>query len=96
MPVTPEEMLSPEPGSALRVMADLVAESYPADKPIYTTANGDRYTGEEMRAHILAGSEIGKHYASSILRVTRDLLTRQAVRYAAKEADGEVPPPKVG
>lgn len=66
------------------VMAKLVTEAYPTDKVVFRTMNGDEYTGVTMSAMIRAGTDVGKEYASSILRVCRDYLSRQAQRETVK------------
>jgi hypothetical protein len=65
------------------VLASLVREYYPPDLPIYRALDGSTYTGRDMVREIVEGSEIGRKYASDLLRVCRDLLARQAQKARA-------------
>jgi hypothetical protein len=62
------------------VIAGLIREVSPADTVIWRTAGGDEYTADDLERHIEAGDEIGRQYASDLLRVSRDLLRRTANR----------------
>jgi len=63
------------------VIAGLVSE-IPSGVIVWRTASGDAYTAEELRQHIESGSEIGRRYATDLLRVCRDYLRRKAQRAA--------------
>jgi hypothetical protein len=62
------------------VIAGLIREVSPADTVIWRTVGGDEYTADDLERHIEAGDEIGRQYASDLLRVSRDLLRRTANR----------------
>ncbi len=62
------------------VLAGLIREVSPADSVIWRTAGGDEYTADELERHIEAGDEIGRQYASDLLRISRDFLRRTANR----------------
>jgi hypothetical protein len=61
-------------------LAGLIAEVTPADAILWETSGGQVYTAADLRRHIEAGSEIGRQYASDLLRVSRDFLRRRAAR----------------
>ena len=63
------------------IMSALVSEFYPSDAPIYKTLEGAVLTGAEMAKEIQNGTDVGKVYASELLRVSRDLLSRQALKH---------------
>jgi hypothetical protein len=60
------------------LLSNLVLEYYPPQKPLYKSLDGSVLTGCAMAEEIARGSEIGRKYASDLLRVCRDLLARQA------------------
>lgn len=60
------------------ILANLVREVSPGDSIIYRTMDGDNYTAENMVQNIEEGSEIGRQYASDLLRIARDMLKRAA------------------
>lgn len=62
------------------LFAGLIREVSPADAVIWRTAGGDEYTAGELERHIEAGDEIGRQYASDLLRVSREFLRRTANR----------------
>ena len=62
------------------LLSNLVMEFYPSDKEIYRSLDGNTMTGEEMVKEIQSGSSIGIKYTSDLLRVSRDLLARQAAK----------------
>jgi hypothetical protein len=62
------------------VLAGLIREVSPAEAVIWRTAGGDELTADELERHIEAGDEIGRQYASDLLRVSRDFLRRTANR----------------
>jgi hypothetical protein len=65
-------------------LAGLIAEVSPADAVLWETSNGEAFTAAELRRHIETGSEIGRQYASDLLRVSRDFLRRRAARGASQ------------
>jgi hypothetical protein len=62
------------------VFAGLISEVSPADTVIWRTSGGDAYTAAELRRHIEAGDEVGRQYASDLLRISRDFLRRAALK----------------
>lgn len=63
------------------VLRNLISEVYPSSKPLFRSASGSVVTAEQMMQEITDGTELGREYASDILRVARDLLSRQAEKY---------------
>lgn len=61
------------------VVAGLVRE-IPEHEVAWRTASGTAFTSRELVAQIEAGTEIGRQYASDLLRVSRDFLRRRAKR----------------
>lgn len=61
------------------VFAGLLAEVLPADTVVWRTSSGV-YTAAELRRQIEEGSEVGRQYASDLLRIARDFLMRKANR----------------
>ncbi len=61
------------------VFASLLAEVLPADTVVWRTSTGV-YTAAELRKQIEEGTEIGRQYASDLLRISRDFLMRKAQR----------------
>jgi hypothetical protein len=78
----PQEPLLEEVGRHLSrdIIAGLIREVSPSDAVVWRTAAGDEYTADELERHIEAGDEIGRQYASDLLRVSRDFLRRSANR----------------
>lgn len=62
------------------VFSKLVNEVTPANVVIYKTLNGQSITAGEMAKEIHDGTEIGISYSVDVLRVARDLLSREANR----------------
>lgn len=60
------------------ILRNLISEVYPSDKALFRSASGAVITAEQMMQEITDGSELGREYSSDILRVARDLLSRQA------------------
>lgn len=60
------------------VLAGLIGEVLPADTIVWRTAGGDSFTAAELRKQIESGDEVGRQYASDLLRVSRDFLRRAA------------------
>jgi len=61
------------------IIAGLVRE-VPADTVVWRTLSGDEYTADELRRLIEEGDEVGRQYASDLLRISRDFLLRKANR----------------
>jgi len=62
------------------IIAGLIREVSPSDAVVWRTATGSEYTADELERHIEAGDEVGRQYASDLLRVSRDFLRRSANR----------------
>lgn len=62
------------------VFSKLVDEVTPANVVIYKTLNGQSITAGEMVREIHNGTEVGISYSVEVLRVARDLLSREANR----------------
>lgn len=62
------------------IIAGLIREVSPADAVVWRTADGCEYTATELERHIEEGNEIGRQYASDLLRISRDFLRRTANR----------------
>ena len=60
------------------IFSKLVDEVTPADVVIYKTLNGQSITAGQMAREIHDGTEIGISYSVEVLRVARDLLSREA------------------
>ncbi len=60
------------------IIAGLIREVSPSDAVVWRTSSGDEYTADELQRHIEAGDEIGRQYASDLLRISRDFLRRTA------------------
>jgi len=69
------------------VFAGLLAEILPADTIVWRTTSGV-YTASDLRREIAEGSEIGRQYASDLLRIARDFLMRKARRDERPSANG--------
>ncbi|RVT93136.1 hypothetical protein [Sphingomonas crocodyli] len=63
------------------VLRNLISEVYPSSKPLFRSASGAIVTAEQMMQEITDGTDLGREYASDILRVARDLLSRQAQKH---------------
>lgn len=66
---------------AREVLRNLISEVYPSSKPLFRSASGAVVTAEQMMQEITDGTDLGREYASDILRVSRDLLSRQAQKH---------------
>ena len=64
------------------VLSGLLSE-LPADAVVWRAVSGDTYTAAELRAQVEEGTEMGRLYAADLLRVSRDLLRRTALRKTA-------------
>lgn len=64
------------------VLANLIEEVAPTNSVIYRTIDGSTVSAGDMMREVDAGSELGRQYASDLLRVSRDFLIRQARREA--------------
>ncbi|MBT1443420.1 DUF4276 family protein [Shewanella sp. JM162201] len=60
------------------IFSKLVDEVTPADVVLYKTLNGQSITAGQMVREIHDGTEIGISYSVEVLRVARDLLSREA------------------
>lgn len=61
-------------------ISNLLAEVARGDAVVYRTANGDAVTAEVMINQIRDGTDLGRQYASDLLRISRDFLARKAQR----------------
>lgn len=61
-------------------IANLLAEVARGDVVVYRTAEGDAVTAEAMINQINGGTDLGRQYASDLLRISRDFLARKAQR----------------
>jgi hypothetical protein len=61
------------------IVSGLIREVSPADEVLWRTSDGS-YTAAELQRHVEAGDDIGRQYASDLLRVARDFLRRAANR----------------
>lgn len=66
------------------ILRALISEVYPGSATLFRSAQGEAYTADQMLGEIEAGTEIGREYATAMLRVARDLLKRQAERRAVE------------
>ncbi|MCB9527265.1 MAG: DUF4276 family protein [bacterium] len=64
------------------LLASLISEVSPADAVIWRTLDGTVYTAREVKDAVEEGSDLGRQYASDLLRVSRDFLRRAANREA--------------
>lgn len=64
------------------IFSNLLSEVSAPDTIIFRTLDGTNITAAEMLRSIREGSELGRQYASDLLRVARDLLARKAQREA--------------
>lgn len=62
-----------------KIFINLLNETLPSNKVVFKSSSGV-YTTEEMITNIKNETELGKEYTSDLLRIARDLLTRQANR----------------
>lgn len=67
-------------------LRNLISEVFPSSRPLFRAASGAILSAEQMMQEITDGSELGREYASDILRVARDLLARQAARGATDQS----------
>jgi hypothetical protein len=63
-----------------KLFANLIREVMPSQTVLYKTLDGRQFTAEQILENVQEGTNIGKQYASDILRVARDFLKRQANR----------------
>ena len=64
---------------AREIMASMLDE-LPPDERVQRFTNGEQYNARQMAAEIRAGTDVGRTYASDLLRISRDLLARRARR----------------
>lgn len=62
------------------LLASLISEVSPSDAVIWRTLDGTTYTARQVKDAVEEGSDIGRQYASDLLRVSRDFLRRAATR----------------
>lgn len=62
------------------IFSNLISEIGAPETIIYRTLDGSNVTVAEMIRSMREGSELGRQYASDLLRVARDLLARKAER----------------
>lgn len=62
------------------IVRGLISEVFPSSSTIFRTSDGEMISAEQMMREVANGSEIGREYATAILRVARDFLARQARR----------------
>jgi hypothetical protein len=62
----------------LKIFAGLINEVVPADTTIWKTSDGETFTASQLRQEIDKGTDLGKQYASDVLRVSRDFLKSTA------------------
>jgi hypothetical protein len=67
-------------GLARETLSNLLAEVSPADTVIYRTMDGHQITAREMIQHMDSGTDLGRQFASDLLRISRDFLARKAQR----------------
>lgn len=67
-------------GLARETLSNLLAEVTSEDTVIYRTMDGSRITAREMMRHVDSGTDLGREFASDLLRISRDFLARQAQR----------------
>lgn len=67
------------PGRKLsrEIVAGLL-QDLPIDEVAWRTSDGESYTARKLILEVESGSEVGRQYASDLLRVARDLIKRQA------------------
>ncbi len=61
------------------IIAGLVRE-IPSKTVVWRTSSGDEYTADKLRRLVEEGDEVGRQYASDLLRISRDFLLRKANR----------------
>ncbi|WP_372364903.1 hypothetical protein [Candidatus Uabimicrobium sp. HlEnr_7] len=66
--------------SASRNLLASLLDEIPSETIIWRTVDNHSFTAEDLKKEIRAGSEIGRLYASDLLRVSRDLLNYEANR----------------
>ena len=62
------------------IIRSLISEIYPSSMSIFKASSGDTISAEQMMHEIASGSALGGEYATTMLRVARDFLARQAKR----------------
>jgi hypothetical protein len=67
-------------GLARETLSSLLAEVTSEDTVIYRSMDGSRITSREMMRHVDSGTDLGREFASDLLRISRDFLARQAQR----------------
>lgn len=67
-------------GLARETLSNLLAEVSPGNSVLYRTIDGYQITASEMIQQIDAGTDLGRQFASDLLRISRDFLARKAQR----------------
>lgn len=62
----------------LDIIANLLREVSPIDKVVYRSLSGESYSAIEMSRQVSSETSLGKQYAADLLRISRDLLSRQS------------------
>lgn len=62
----------------LKIFSNILKEVFDKQQVMYKTLNSYQYTAEDMVKNIEEGSELGRTYVADLLRISRDLLKRQA------------------
>jgi hypothetical protein len=77
----PRAVLESVPRSLNReVFSGLIREVVPAETVMWRTANGNVFTAEQLRKEIEQGTDLGRQYATDVLRIARELLKGMAQR----------------
>ena len=66
--------------SVSRDAISAIIRELPADVTAWRTVDGKSITADNLAREILEGSDLGKQYATELLRVARDLIVRKATR----------------
>lgn len=67
------------------LMRNLISEVYPSSAPLFRSASGHVFTGEQMMQEVIDGTDLGREYMSDVLRVARDFLARQAKKKTGRD-----------
>lgn len=86
-PIKFDQSSNPAGQISREILRNLISEVYPSNKALFRSASGVVVTAEQMMQEITNGTDLGREYSSDILRVARDLLSRQAQKKSG-ESDG--------
>jgi len=67
-------------GSVSRDAISTIVRELPGDSIVWKTVDGTAMTAERLATEVIEGTEIGKQYATELLRVARDLIVRRSSR----------------